>query len=218
MRKRYLIPLFLIITSSLWGQSEFFNTVSFKNNTGSEIWYLFFSPADSEYWGPDVLGDSTTFLSGEELEFFISYPDETNNFDFMAIDEKGNVYEIYEEPITDGDPALIVINKKYRTDTIDMDSLAEQLIGLEILNETGVELTFLFVSPSDSEMYGIDFMDSYTTLPDGNSLQILLFRNDVEIEYDIMGMDENDNSYSFTLTLDPDYEQQYVSIEESDLD
>jgi hypothetical protein len=61
-------------------------------------------------------------------------------------------------------------------------------------------------------------MDSYTTLADGDSLNILLFRGDVDIEYDIMGLDEDDNSYSFTLTLDPDLEQQYVSIEASDLD
>lgn len=216
--KKNLLLLFIFISSSLWAQSEFFNTVSFRNNTNAEIWYLFFSPADSEYWGPDVLGGSGTLGSGDELEFFISYPNETDSFDFMAIDEKGNVYEIYEEAITDGEEAQIVINKKSRTDTVDLDGLEEELIGLEILNETGVELTFLFISPSDSEMYGIDFMDSYTTLADGDSLNVFLFRGDVEIEYDVMGLDEDDNSYSFSLSLDPELEQQYVSIEASDLD
>lgn len=218
MRKILMILSLMIMSATLWAQSEFLNTVEFHNKTKGEILYLFFSPADSEYWGPDVLGDTRTLAAGEQVEFFISYPEESNNFDFMAIDEYGNVYELYEETITDGTAAKVVISKANKSDDIDLDSLAESLIGLEIINETGYELYFLFVSPSDSEMYGIDFMDSETTLPSGESVNVLLFDSDAEIEYDIQGIDEDDDTYSFSLELDPALGDQYVEITYDDLD
>lgn len=217
--KKILTAIFMIIlTSTLWAQSEFFNTVEFINNTREDIVYLFFSPADSEYWGPDVLGDSRTLSSKGSIEFYISYPNETDSFDFMAIDKLGNVYEIYEESITDGYAAQIVINKTSKSDEIDLDTLEEELIGLEIFNETGLELYYLFMSPSDSEMYGIDFMDSETTLQPGASVSVLLFNSDAEVEYDIQGMDAEDDTFSFSLTLDPQLEFQYVDITMDDQD
>lgn len=218
MKRNMTILLILILSSTLWAQSEYFNTVEFSNNTREDIIYLFFSPADSEYWGPDVLGDSRTLSSKESIEFYISYPNETDSFDFMAIDKLGNVYEIYEESITDEYAAQIVINKTSKSDEIDLDSLEEELIGLEIYNETDVELYYLFMSPSDSEMYGIDFMDSVTTLQPGASVSVLLFNSNAEVEYDIQGMDVEDNTFSFSLTLDPDLEFQYVDITMDDLD
>ncbi|MBF9016020.1 MULTISPECIES: hypothetical protein [unclassified Oceanispirochaeta] len=217
--KRYLTFIVLVMLSStLWAQSEFFNTIEFINNTREDIIYLFFSPADSEYWGPDVLGDSRTLSSKGSIEFFISYPNETDSFDFMAIDTSGNVYEIYEESITDEYAAQIVINKTSKSDEIDLDSLEEELIGLEIINETGLELYYLFMSPSDSEMYGIDFMDSETTLQPGASVSVLLFNSNAEVDYDIQGMDAEDDTFSFSLTLDPELEYQFVEITMDDLD
>ncbi|MDC7231664.1 MAG: hypothetical protein PQJ58_00405 [Spirochaetales bacterium] len=218
MKKSLILAVLILAAATLWGQSSYFNTIEFRNNTSAEILYLFFSPADSEYWGPDVLGDSRILPPKGTVEFFISYPEESNNFDFMAIDENGTVYEIYEETITDGYEAQIVINKASRTDSVDIDYLSEELISLEIYNETEVELYYLFVSPSDSEMYGIDFMDTETTLPPGESVSVLLFNSNAEVEYDIQAIDPEDNTYSFSLELDPELEYQYVDIVPEDLD
>ncbi len=218
MRKAILIPLFILAAFSLWGQSEYYNTIEFRNNTSGEILYLFFSPSDSGYWGPDVLGDSRTLMSKQSVEFYISYPDETNSFDFMGIDEFGNIYEIYDEPITDGEAAVIVINKSSKTDEIDLDILGEMLLGLEIVNSTGKEIYFLFISPADSQMYGIDFLDSMTTVMPDDSVSVLLFSNDTETDFDIQAWDEDDNSYSFSLSLDPELEYQYVEIVPQDMD
>ena len=165
-----------------------------------------------------MLGDSRTLLPRESVEFYISYPDETNNFDFMGIDENGNIYEIYEQAISDYEPAVIYINKSARSDQIDLDALSEELIGLEIVNSTGMEIYFLFVSPADSEMYGIDFMDSITTLSPDDSVSVLLFKNDLGTDFDIQAWDEDDNSYSFALSLDPELEYQYVEIVPEDMD
>ena len=51
MRKIILILLFVLPAFTLWGQTDYFNTIEFQNNTSAEIIYLFFSPL-----GQRVLG------------------------------------------------------------------------------------------------------------------------------------------------------------------
>jgi len=218
MRKLILCLYLFSLSAVLWAQSESLNKIQFVNETKGEIYYLFCSPGDSDYWGPDVLGESRTLKGEENAEFFISYPEKTGLFDFMAIDEFGNVYEIYNQEIDDGTPAEVSINKAALTDHVDLETLSSRLVALEISNTTGYELHFLFVSPSDSEMYGIDFMDSETTLADGDSLRVLFFNSDTKIEYDIQGIDEENDSYSFSLTLDSKLNDQMVKITFDDLD
>jgi len=218
MKKTAFILSFFFITSLIWAQSDSLNTIEFINKTKGEIYYLFCSPGDSDYWGPDVLGESRTLYGGERVEFYISYPEETGLFDFMAIDEFGNVYEIYDQEITDGTPARVTISKAVLTDQQDLDTLTSDLVALEISNTTGFELFYLFISPSDSEMYGIDFMDSETTLADGDSIRVLFFNSDTDIEYDVQGIDEDNDSYSFSLSLDPELDDQIVEITFDDLD
>ncbi|MDA3955477.1 hypothetical protein [Oceanispirochaeta sp.] len=218
MKKLFLITSLLLLSVTLWAQSEFFNTVEFHNKTQGEIIYLFCSPADSEFWGPDVLGSHRTLEAGEKIEFYISYPHESDSFDFMAIDEYGSVYELYEKEITDGSPAKFVISLDSKTEELDLESLSEELVALEINNNTGFELFYLFISPSDSEMYGIDFMDKETTLPPGESISMLFLNRDTGIDYDIQGIDEDEDSYSFSLTLDPALGDQVVDINYEDLD
>ena len=213
-----LILLLVLVSASLSLAAQDYNLIEFKNKTGLDIYYLFFSPGDSEWWGPDVLGDTRTLNAGETVEFYISYPEYTADFDFMAIDEDGNMYELYDMEITDDEEARIVINDSYITDFWDLDDLESNLISLEINNYTGFDLYYLFISPSDSSMYGIDFMDSETTLLPDEALSVLLFKSNAEVDYDIQGVDEEGDSYSFTLTLDPDLDSQYTEITLDDID
>ena len=212
--------MFLFFTASLIlnAQESYYNLIEFKNKTGKEIYYLFFSPGDSEYWGPDVLGDTRTLYAGESVEFFISYPEYSATFDFLAVDEDGSMYELYDMEINDDEEARIVINDSYISDYWDLEELESSLITLEISNYTGFELYYMFISPSDSQMYGIDFMDSETTLLNDESLSVLLFRSNAEVEYDIQGVDMEGDTYSFSLTLDPELEYQYTEITLDDID
>ncbi len=218
VKKILFLILFFTSAAGVFAQSEYYNLIEFKNKTGRDIYYLFFSPGDSEYWGPDVLGDSRTLDAGESVEFFISYPEYSAQFDFMAIDEEGNVFELYDMEINDDSEARIVINDSQITDYWDLDDLENQLISLEINNYTGFEVYYLFISPSDSQSYGIDFMDSETTLSPDDSVSVLLLKSNAEIEYDIQAVDEDDDTYSFSLSLDPDLDSQYTEITIDDLD
>lgn len=213
----YAFFLLSIVVQGLFAQA-WLNEISFRNKTGNTLYYLFFSPGDSEYWGPDVLGSATTFEPGEERTFYVSYPDESALFDFMAIDSEGNVYEEFELEISDGEAKRLIIHPELITDSLDLAAFEEELIALQIANETGFEIYYLFVSPSDSDMYGIDFMDSETTLQSGELIEVLMIRPEEEFFFDVMGVDSEDDSYSFQLELDSELDVQYVEIEIEDLD
>ena len=190
VKKTLFLTLLCLMTAGLYSQSEYYNLIEFRNKTDKDIYYLFFSPGDSEYWGPDVLGNSRTLDAGESVEFFISYPEYSAEFDFMAIDEEGNIFELYNMEINDDSEARIVINDSQITDYWDLDDLENQLITLEINNYTGFEIYYLFISPSDSQAYGIDFMDSETTLFPDDAVSVLLLKSNADIEYDIQAVDE----------------------------
>lgn len=215
-----IVILILLIQAGvcLAAQETAYNLIEFKNKTGNEIYYLFFSPGDSGWWGPDVLGDSRTMNAGESVSFYISYPEYSASFDFMAVDEEGSIYELYDMQIDDSGEARIIINDSHKTESMDIDEFEEGLLSLEIMNYTGFELYYLFISPSDSDMYGIDFMDSETTLMPDSSISVLLFHSEEGTEYDIMGEDLEGDTYSFSLTLDPAEEFQYTEITLDDID
>lgn len=215
------ILLFLLMTSvPLFAEfnPDWLNTVTFYNDTGEDIYYLFFSPSDSEIWAPDVLGASTVFSTGEEQQYFLLYSDSSAYFDCQAIDEQGNVYEIYRQRISDKKEPYIEINGKNRTDTVDLEEFEENILQFSVDNFTGSEMYYLFISPTDSQEYGIDFMDSESTLPDGGTRELAVINLGRTFTYDLQAVDENNLTYSFSVDLNPDLESQYIEILPEDLD
>lgn len=217
--KRIVLLLFLA-TVPLFAEfdPDWLNTVTFQNDTGSDIYYLFFSPSDSDIWAPDILGASTIFSNGDTLENYVLYSGASAYFDCQAIDEEGNVYEIYRQRITDKAEAVVRLSKENRTDRVDLDEFEENILQFSVDNLTGSELYYLFISPEDSEEYGIDFMDSESTLTDGDSLEVAVINLGEEFTYDLQAVDEFNQTYSFAVDLNPDLESQYVEVVPGDLD
>jgi hypothetical protein len=77
--------------------------VTFLNNTGFEIIYLYFSPSDSEVWGPDILRSDVTLLDSDEYTFYVPL-DDTMVFNVQAVDEDDDTYsfDIELEPGEEG--------------------------------------------------------------------------------------------------------------------
>ena len=172
------------------------NSISFRNRTGADIEYLYLSPGDSEYWGTDILGAENILLDGEIIEFFIHYPDRCNEFDIMAVDEFQDAYIIFDYEICDGTEENVRFTSNDEVETAsDLD-----LMQIDLSNDTGFEILYLFVSPADSEMWGVDQMDAETTLADGGTISLLLPA--VELRYDIHAVDEDGDSYTFFVDLD----------------
>jgi hypothetical protein len=190
------------------------NKVTFKNSTSKKIMEIFLSPSDSEYWGPDIIGAEYHLGVGDSIDYFVHYPTASFEFDILAIDENGNAFEIYNFKITDGREAQIVFtSKNMRSEKPDFD-----YVTLTIDNETDYEMEYLFISPSDSDAWGVDYLDTSSTIASGDSYAVIIPMSSGKVKFNIMSVDEDSDIYQFNLTVDPAKgEDQSVSIEASDL-
>jgi len=188
----FIFLMFLIPLTALFSfDSDYLNRVTFINKTGADIWYIFLSPADSGEWGFDILGSERMLEDNNLLSFFIIYPDHENNFDIMAIDEDGNTFILFEETISDDEEANIIITES----DLDSDDPGMEFLTVEFTNETDYEMYYIFVSPGDSNMWGVDMMDDEQTLGPYETLSLLApYRDDVVL-YDVMAVDEEDDEY-----------------------
>jgi hypothetical protein len=212
MKKLFLLAL-VFLSAGLFGQiSETLNTITIQNNTGFEFIYIFFSPGDSEYWGPDILG-ADTLPDGESAEFLVSYPDYSNDFDIMMVDEDGDTYSFYNYTISDDSPAYIevTLDDYDASDSIDMN-----FVTAEFRNELDYDIWYFFFSPADSTMLGVDLLNSSTTLDAGETFTFLIPASSQDVTYDFYGYDEDEDRYSFQVDVsDTDFSK---AIEATDID
>ena len=214
--KRFAMIILLIVAVTCTAAAinpENLNRITFVNNSGFDMYYLFFSPGDSEYWGADILGTTRTLNNGKKLSFYLHYPDRTNNFDFLAIDEDGDAYLVWDYAITDGDEAVIEIT----LDQYDGGFQMPELTTLDLTNETGYDMWYVFLSPGDSMMWGVDMLDDETILATGDSLSLFVPVSDDAARYDFLGVDEDEDTYQFYIELSNARSNYSVPIEISDL-
>lgn len=211
-----LIVLFTLAGSPLCADSfdpDWLNLVTFKNSTGNTIEFIFLSPGDSEYWGPEILGSTRVLGDGESLGFWLLYPDECNAFDIMAIDEDGNTAILYDYMICDGQEEVVeIVRKDMRDDLPDLD-----FVTVYIQNQT-IEVWYVFLSPSDSNMWGADFLDETTILETDEYVSFLFPVSSGATSYDLMAVDEDMDTYTFSFDVDRDSDDDVFAIEISDLD
>lgn len=186
------------------------NTITFHNNTGYDIYYIFLSPGDSEYWGPEILGAERVLGADESLGFYIHYPDYTNTFDIMAIDDDGYTFVLWDYEISDDAPAEI---------TFEFEDLLEEppdldFITLNLTNET-VPVYLLFVSPEDSRMWGVDLLDEYTILESDYTFSVLVPVGSSTATYNVLAVDEDLDEYIFDIHLNSRYADSEGNVWES---
>ena len=217
MKRGILVSLLLLLLAGYAVADTFdtdmLNLVTFVNYTNNDIEFIFLSPGDSDYWGPEILGAERILEAGDSLGFWILYPDECNEFDIMAIDEDGNTAIIYDYTICDGLEEEIEITKKdMRDDAPDID-----FVTVYVENDT-IDVWYVFISPSDSEMWGVDYLDETTILEMEDSVGFLFPVTDETITYDLMAVDEDLDTYSFSFEVDYSTDEDTFLIEISDLD
>ena len=217
MKKITLVLVFLAAFSTgLFAEfdQDDLNLVTFVNSTKNTIEFIFLSPGDSEYWGPEILGSERVLESGDSLGFFILYPNACDDFDIMAIDDEGNTAIIYDYPICDDSEEVVeIVGKDMRDDAPDMD-----FVTIEVENDTGYDVWYVFISPSDSQMWGVDYLDEETIIADGDTVSFI-FPADVDAtEYDLQAVDEDMDTYTFSFDVDLSSDDYTFAIEASDLD
>ena len=217
MRKT-LLPAILIAVLSAAAAFAFtpdeLNKITFQNSTGTKIQMIFLSPGDSDYWGPDIVGADYVLKDGGSIGYYVHYPRSAGTFDVMAIDDRGNKFELRDFKVTDGKEQMITLTRKSLNRTAPEFALAT----LAVENDTGHELQYLFISPADSEIWGADLLDEESTLADGDSHSIVIPIGKDKVEYNLMATDENDDEYIFNVTINPAKGKEFaVSIDASDL-
>ncbi len=186
------------------------NTITFHNNTGYDIYYIFLSPGDSEYWGPEILGAERVLGAGESLGFYIHYPDFANTFDIMAIDDDGYTFVLWDYEISDAAPAELTFEFE---DLLDEPPDLE-FLTLNITNET-VPIYLIFVSPEDSGMWGVDLLDETTILGSDSTFSVLVPVGASTATYNVLAVDEDLDEYIFDIHVNSRYADQDGNIYES---
>lgn len=191
------------------------NKITFDNSTGTRIEMIFLSPGDSNYWGPDIIGADYYLKDGASLGYYVHYPDKSFKFDIMATDDQGNKFEVRDFTLTFGKEATVKLTRE----TLNKEAPDFTLATVHIDNRTGHEIQYLFVSPGDSDAWGVDLLDEETTVADGDSHTFVLAVGKDKVKYNLMAVDENDAEYKFNLTIDPKARKEFSwSIDPSDLD
>ena len=213
-RRLVFAVIMLMIAVSVFGiDPANLNRVTFINNTGYDLAYLFFSPGDSDYWGADILGTTRTLAGGEKIGFYIHYPEFSSTFDVLAIDEDGDAYLIWNYEISDAEPAVIEVT----LDNLEGGYDLPQLATVNLVNQTGYDIWYIFFSPGDSDMWGVDMLDDETILEDGDAVSLFVPVTDVATRYDFQGVDVDEDTYQFWVEIsDSDLEYTWA-IEFSDL-
>jgi hypothetical protein len=214
MRKLALVCIALgALVMAAWAFDEDeLNLVSFKNSTKATIEYIFLSPGDSDYWGPEILGSERVLEPGESLGFYIHYPDDCNTFDIMAVSEDGQTFMVYDYEVCDGTSEVIEIVKKDLTD----DPPSMTLVTIHIRNDT-LALYYVFVSPEDSAYWGVDYLDEDSILDMDESVSFLFPAEDDPASYVLMAVDEEGDEYRFKFDVDAGSDDTTFAIEISDL-
>lgn len=190
------------------------NLITFHNETGGTIEYVFLSPGDSGHWSTDILGSQRVLDNRDSLGFYIHYPNRCDDFDIMAIGANGSAFTLFDYQICDGREAHITLDRK------SLDESAPQLDLVEIVveNDLNYEIQYLFFSPGDSIMWGVDQLDANTILQPGQSFSVLLPVQDREVRYDVQAVDEDHDSYTFFVEVDNSRDRFTFEVEPRDMD
>ena len=214
--RKLLITIFLLVglVASLAAMDPAeLNRVTFKNDTGFTILFLFFSPGDSEWWGPDILGSTMEFEDGDEMSFYIHYPEYSNEFDFMAVDEDMDAYYKWNVEINDGEELYVEISlADYEGDSAE-DMNFSEIIFTNVSDE---DIWYMFLSPSDSEMWGIDVLDDETIFSVGDTYELLVPTGSEGTSYDLFAVDEDGGTFYRSIEVSSRKDEWYIDITEAD--
>jgi hypothetical protein len=218
MRKFYLFfAIFLAavaVTAFAFDPSEL-EKITFHNQTGRNIQNIFLSPSDSGDWGPELIGAEYHLGDGKALGYYVHYPGSSFKFDIMAIDDQGSSFELYEYQLTAGKDTDISFTRKNLINSAPKLSYAK----LTVTNETDYDMYYLFISPSDSDAWGVDLLDEDEILSSGESYAIVIPIAQAKVKYNVMGVDEDNDEYTFDITIDPKKNTDFnVSIDPGDYD
>lgn len=113
-------------------------TLEIINDSGVDIWYVYLSPSKADDWGEDWLGGDT--ISDGATYMITGIAD--GIYDIKAVDSSDEVIEIVWGADIEGQMTWTITG----------------LASLEVTNESGDAISYLYISPSDSTTWGDDWL------------------------------------------------------------
>jgi hypothetical protein len=177
----YLVPSDGMVKAEL--NEDNIISATFTNYLEWTIYYLFISPYGSEYYGVDVMDSTGALLLApyESLVLFLTLGD----YDIMILDED---YDLWYGSYYIYDGAEIIFSEL--TLTYEEYGVDDELIYMDIWVETTVAVDFLFLSPADTDEWGVDLLGLYSLEPD-DILSVTLPEYDTNMDYDLLAIFEN---------------------------
>jgi hypothetical protein len=149
-------------------------TLTFQNYSGEPVCYIAISPTDSDNWGPNRLG------GGERI------PDQTSR----AFDLTPGIYDLRVENCN----AEVLYEERGFNIADDLTITSGGQGGTQgvitVLNQLNRSICFVFISPSSSDSWGNDRLDSDETILPGDRRDFWLPN---ESTYDIQALDCDNN-------------------------
>ncbi|HET91168.1 MAG TPA: hypothetical protein ENN99_10590 [Chloroflexi bacterium] len=113
-------------------------TIEITNQSGIEIWYIQISPSKSEQWGDDWLGENV--IANGQTHVIAGIPE--GQYDVRALDREENPIEIWWNVDLEGEMTWTITG----------------LASLEIINSTADTIAYLYISPTDADSWGDDWL------------------------------------------------------------
>jgi len=197
----WVLGLVLISSGALSGEADYADEVQrieVANQIGAQVKLLFLSPADSEYWGPDVLGSRRTLSVDQTAEFYVHLPEECARFDLMALNRLGESYVLYGQEFCRSQPTKVIFEAAHRKPQEDRPL---EFASLTFENQTGRELVLLFLSPGDSAMLGVDLLDAKQPLESGEARTILAPAYEDGVRFRALAVSREGKRFAFSIEV-----------------
>lgn len=126
------------------------------NNTSSTVCYLYLSPSENTEWGDDQLGAETVIASGEY---------------FTLTDILAGTYDLRAD---DCDSNILVQNFGIEMTSTEgyTWTLSDSQVTLTVINNSSIDICYLYVSPSTDDEWGPDQLGPETILYAGNTFAV----------------------------------------------
>ena len=171
--------------------------VTVENRTGFDLHFLYFSPGDSDLWGPDILGSRGVLSRGEAARFFVSLPDAGESFDLLAMGRARNAYELRDLRVPGGGRSRIVL----RFDHFSGVGPSFVHARLQLRNLVPEAIRYAFFSPRDSGVWGVDLLGRRRVLATGAILEFLVPVARFRTGYDVLAVGASGRWYQFGVEV-----------------
>jgi len=176
--------IFSLVPSGTQAETEIdvesLGEVTFTNYLEWSIYYLFISPADSDYYAGDVI-ETTGAIVMEPYDSLLLYL-VPGDYDVLILDED---YDIWVGSYSIQDGMEIFFGEL--TLSYEGPSDASALMNIDVYVDTTASLDYLFLSPSDSESWGVDLL-GISSVDSGDVVTITLIAYDEVVSYDLLAV------------------------------